>query len=415
MRPTEEVRDSAKLSWDNSSPTSPQHHPEHKEDTSAESEANPATSYCRPMTVAYDAVSYTSASSTCDEFEDPVSNSDRNTNHDKMTKRSKSKGSQAGSKSSKFSVFAKMPSFRKSKGSKGATGEEITQESSDGAGEGLLSEHGPHRENSDDEVFVRGNVLNQTVHQSLSSLHYEMEDEDCGFFPSSPQTRHVRQLVSQGSNGEGNGGASPDNPLLSLAQAPNGQTYKRSKSNDSLNIRMRFAQAHKSLSSLFESRSLDKENEEQATVGTDVDSGLAKQSSRRLKKAKENELLKRTISVPEGECSSAASGQSWEDITSSPLLDRLNSPGTPTSPGARRHTDPISKREGPLEASGKETPHGCKSEGLRRKLSPNGEPTTESGLPLFLDDSAVSQPINTSAVSPLSSSLATLTQQISPP
>ncbi|KAK1885133.1 Rho guanine nucleotide exchange factor 4 [Dissostichus eleginoides] len=373
-----------------------------------------------PKTSAYDAVSYTSASSTCDEFEDPVSPLDRNTNHDKMTKRSKSKGSQAGNKSSKFSVFAKMPSFRKSKGSKGATGEEITPESSDCGGEGLLSDQGPHRENSDDEVFVKGNVLNQTVHQSLSSMHYEMEEEDSGFFPSSPQTRHVRhvrhvqELAGQGSNGEGNGGPSPDNPLLSLAQAPNGQTYKRSKSNDSLNIRMRFAQAHKSLSSLFESRSLDKENEEQATVGTDVDSGLAKQTSRRLKKAREAELLQRAFSVPEGECTSTASGQSCEDITSSPLLDRLSSPGSPTSPGARHHTDPISKREVPWEASGNETPHGCKSEGQRRKLSPNGEPTTESGLPLFLDDSAVSQPINTNPVSPLSSSLATLTQQISP-
>ncbi|KAK5877939.1 hypothetical protein CesoFtcFv8_025398 [Champsocephalus esox] len=359
-----------------------------------------------PKTSAYDAVSYTSASSTCDEFEDPVCPLDRNTNHDKMTKRSKSKGSQAGSKSSKFSVFAKMPSFRKSKGSKGAPGEEITPESSDCGGEGLLSEQGPHRENSDDEVFVKGNVLNQ----SLSSMHYEMEEEDSGFFPSSPKTRHVRQ----GSNGEGNGGPSPDNPLLSLAQAPNGQTYKRSKSNDSLNIRMRFAQAHKSLSSLFESRSLDKENEEQATVGADVDSGLAKQTSRRLKKAREAELLKRAISVPEGECTSSASGPSCEDTTSSPLLDRLSSPGSPTSPGARHHTDPTSKREVPWEASGNETPHGCKSEGQRRKLSPNGELTTESGLPLFLDDSAVSQPINTSPVSPLSSSLATLTQQISP-
>ncbi|KAJ4925525.1 hypothetical protein JOQ06_018252 [Pogonophryne albipinna] len=409
MRPTEEVR--AYLSGVISSP---QHQPEIEEEsfTSAESEpdVSPATSFLHgsggPKTSAYDAVSYTSASSTCDEFEDPVSPLDKNTNHDKMTKRSKSKGSQAGNKSSKFSVFAKMPSFRKSKGSKGATGEEITPESSDCGGEGLLSEQGPHRENSDDEVFVKGNVLNQ----SLSSMHYEMEEEDSGFFPSSPKTRHVRQ----GSNGEGNGGPSPDNPLLSLAQAPNGPTYKRSKSNDSLNIRMRFAQAHKSLSSLFESRSLDKENEEQATVGTDVDSGLAKQTSRRLKKAREAELLKRAISVPEGECTSTASGPSCEDTTSSPLLDMLSSPGSPTSPGARRHTDPTSKQEVPWEASGNETPHGCKSEGQRRKLSPNGEPTTESGLPLFLDDSAVSQPINTSPVSPLSSSLATLTQQISP-
>uniref|UniRef100_A0A8D0AGH5 Rho guanine nucleotide exchange factor 4 n=1 Tax=Sander lucioperca TaxID=283035 RepID=A0A8D0AGH5_SANLU len=394
MRPAEDVGgDIANLSGDISSPKSPHHQPEQEEESlttaELEPEVNPATpvlygsdeKHSRPTIVAYDAVSYTSASSNCDELDDPHFDiSARNANLDKITKRSKTKGTQTGNKGSKFSVFAKMPSFRKAKGSKGSKSEECPQESSDGGGEGLLSGEGQQRDNSDDEVFVKGDILNQTVHQALSSLHCEIEEEDCGFYPSTPDTRHVHQLVSQGSSGEGNRGPSPENPLLRQVQSPNVQTYKRSKSNDSLNIRMRFAQAHKSISSLFESRSMDKENEEQATVGIDVDSAAAKQSWRKLKRAKEAELLKRTHSLPDEECSNTASGRGW-------------------SPSSFR-----------------ENPHGCKSEGQRRKCSPNGVPTTlcVSGLPPFLDF-AVPQPNRTSPVSPLSScSVATLTHQLSP-
>uniref|UniRef100_A0A8P4FZ89 Rho guanine nucleotide exchange factor 4 n=1 Tax=Dicentrarchus labrax TaxID=13489 RepID=A0A8P4FZ89_DICLA len=377
MWPAEEVKDNVNFSGDISSPHR-QNEQEEESFTTAElePEVNPATPVlrsssekrCGPMTVAYDAVSYTSASSNCDELEDPhFAISARNANPDKM-KRSKTKGNQTGNKGSKFSVFAKMPSFRKAKGSKGAKSEEVPQESSDGVGEGLLPEQGLLRDNSDDEVFVKDDILNQTVHQAFSSFHYEVEEDDCGFLPSTPHTRHVRQL------------------------SPNGQTYKRSKSNDSLNIRMRFAQAHKSLSSLFESRSMDKENEEQATMGIDVDSGKAKQSWRKLKKAKEAELLKRTLSVPDGECRS------------------------PSSFRTLRHTDPITKRGVP-QGSGMETPHGCKSEGQKRKCSPNVLPTTlcVSGLSPFLDDSAVPLPNHISPVSPLSPcSQVILTHQISP-
>ncbi|XP_027131216.1 uncharacterized protein arhgef4 isoform X1 [Larimichthys crocea] len=407
------VTDNVNLSRDISIPRSTHHQPQQEEESltavELEPEANPAThvlhssSEKMTMTVAYDAVSYTSTSSNCDESEDPhFAVSARNAIPDKTTNRSKTKGNQTGNKSSKFSVFAKMPSFRKVKGSKGAKSEELSQESSDGGSEGLLPEQGTQRDNSDDEVFVKGDILNQTPHQAFSLLHYEVEEED--FFSSTPHSRHVRQIVSQGNSGEGNGGPCPDNPLLRQVQSPNGQTYKRSKSNDSLNIRMRFAQAHKSLSSLFESRSMDKENEEQATIGIDVDSVKAKQSWKKLKKAKETELLKRTLSVPDGECSNMAPGQVHGDLTSSPL----SSPGSPSSLRALCHTDPISKRGVP-QGSGKENPHGCKSEGQRRRCSPNGLPTT------FLDDSGLPLPSYNSPASPLSPcSQATLNHQLSP-
>ncbi|XP_045917935.1 uncharacterized protein arhgef4 isoform X1 [Micropterus dolomieu] len=418
-RPAEVVQDNVNLSGYISSIKTPHHQPEQEQESlrTAESEpevnpvlCNSSEKHCRPMTVAHDAAPYTSASSNCDELEDPCFViSARNANPDKMNKRSKTKGNNSGNKGSKFSVFAKMPSFRKARGSKGAKSEEVPQEPSDGGGEeeALLDEKGPQRDNSDDEVFAKGDVLNQTVHQAITSLCCEIEKENCGFFSPTPHTRHVRQLVSQGSDGEGNGGPSPDNPLLRQVQSPNGQTYKRSKSNDSLNIRMCFAQAHRSLSSLFESRSMDKENEGQATVGTDVDSGKAKLSWRKLKKA---EILKRTLSVPDGECTNTASEHDLGDLTSSLIRDRFSSPGSPSSLRALRHTDPIFKRGVP-QVSGKGNIHGCKSEGQRRKCSANGPPTTLciSGLPQFLDDSAVSPD------SPLSpSSLATLAHKLSP-
>ncbi|KAM7370239.1 hypothetical protein PAMP_011510 [Pampus punctatissimus] len=424
MRPAEEVRDVVNLSGDISSSKSPLILPEQEERSSTSAELEPELKLatvlrssserrCRPMTVAYHAVSYTSTSSNFDEMDDPqFAVSDRNANSDKL-KKSKTKGNQTGNKGSKFSVFTKMPSFRKAKCSKSSKNEEAPPELSVGGGEGLLPEQGPQGDNSDDEVFVKGDILNQTVHQASSSVHYEIEED--GFFSSTPRTCHVRQLVSQGSNGEGDEGPSTENPLLMQVQSPNGQTYKRSKSNDSLNIRMRFAQAHKSLSSLFESRSMDKVNEEQANVGIDGDSGKAKQSWRKLKKAREAELLKRTMSVPDGECSSTASGQDHRDLTSNPFPDRFSNPGSPSS--LRAHTDPISKRGVP-QGSGKENPHGCKSEGQRRKLSPNGLPFTPSvsGLPPFLDYCAVPQPSHTSPVSPLSPcSLDTLTHQHLPP
>ncbi|KAF7646455.1 hypothetical protein LDENG_00187780 [Lucifuga dentata] len=374
------------VSEDICSPKSPNCQPVHEEDTlsTAESEPdlNPASPdpdefrvppllrgstdrHCRPVTVAYDTMSYTTNSS-CDETEET------------KTKKSKIKGSQTGSKGSKFSVFAKMPSFRKAKGLKGAKAEESPRESPDGEipHSSPLPEQELQGNNSDEEVFLKSSILSQTA----------------------------QQLFGQGVSGEESGGLDQENPLLRQVQLPDVHTYKRSKSNDSLNIRMRFAQAHKSFSSLFESRSMDKENEEQATEG---DLGKTKQSWKKLKKAKEAELLRRTISVPDEECSQTGAEQDHGDFMSSSILNRFSSPGSPCSLRALRHTDPISKRGVP-QVSGKDKPRGCKSEGQRRKHSPNGLPSSK-------DDSAVAAPNDTSPLSPFSpGSLATLTHLHSP-
>lgn len=385
LRPAEKAGDNANLSGDNSIPKSIDHQPDQKEECH------------RPIAVAYDAASHNSASSSSDAMEKShLSIWGRSNNPNKVTQKSKTKGNQTGNKASKFSVFAKMPSFRKSKGSKGAKIEEVSQESSDGGDEGSLSEQEPQRDNLADNILVKNDMLSQTVHQALSSSHSEIEEEDCDFFSSTPHNY-------QGSSEEGNEKLSPNDPTLKQVQTPDGQTYKRSKSNDSLNIRMRFAQAHKSLSSLFESRSVDKDNNEQAPVTTGVDSDTAKQCWAKMTQATDVEQLKRTLSLPDGDCRNIARGQGLRDIMSSPLLERHCSLGSPSSLRSLRHTDPISKRGVP-QGSVEENSHGCNPEGHRM----------HDLLPSF-NDSAVPLPNSTSPVSHANHCLpATPINQVSP-
>nr|XP_043897992.1 uncharacterized protein LOC122779572 isoform X1 [Solea senegalensis] len=391
MRPAED-RGVVSLSGDTSSPAGPRHQAANPAELEADVHtATPvqrsnSEKHCRPMTVAYDAVCYTSVSGSCSEYEDAhFSAADTHADADGTIKRRKTKQSQTGNRGSAFSVFAKMPSFRKAKGAKGCRSEEVPQESLDG-GEGPMSEQGPGTDNLDDEVFEK----DQTFQQEMSPVGNNIEKEDCGFLHSTPNSDHVPHLDSQSSVHVGNGGTSPDNALSEQVDSPNRQSYKRSKSNDSLNIRMRFAQAHKTLSSLFESRSIDKKNED--SVDTDVDSGKIKQSWRKLKKAKEAELLKKPQTASDGECSSITSGQDCGHFASSPLLDRSSNPGSLSSIRNLRHTDPISKR-GFSPGSGNENPLGCKSEGQRRKCSPNAS---------LFDDSPVLQTNHSGPGSPLS-------------
>ncbi|XP_072234225.1 uncharacterized protein arhgef4 isoform X2 [Leuresthes tenuis] len=366
--------------------------------------------HCTPMTVAYDALSCTTANSN--EMRDtPFAISASNTNSEKIAKRD----IKTGDKGSKFSMFAKLPSFRRMKVSKAAKNEKIPLTSSDGGSEGFLSEQGSQWDHSDDEVFVRDDILYQSGHQALSPVHYEIKKEDNSSIPLSPNICFVHQFVNQGNSCEDKEGPSSDNHLRQI-QSPNGQSYKRSKSNDSLNISMRFAQAHKSLSSLFESFLLDKENHEQATVNIDIDCGNVNQSWRNLKKNTQLEHLKITISAPEGESSKTASEHYHGDLNSCPHVDGLTSPGSPSFLRTLRHTDPISKRGVP-QRSGNENPKGCKSEGLRRKYPTNSLPTILclSCQPPVSDVATVQQSNYSSPISPMSPFLSAKSSNLSLP
>ncbi|XP_071271059.1 uncharacterized protein [Salvelinus alpinus] len=405
--------------------------PNDRDHASSERRSSPT-----PTSVSYD---FDTTSTNSEEMEEsilPVSGG--NTNLHKPMK-SKSKGSQAGrSKSSKFSVFAKMPSFRKGKSLKNAKGEDLPQDSPDlglsrDMGGGQVGQGGDTSD--DDNVFLKGDILNQTLQQSFSSGlvgRYETEQEDNGFFPSTPRTRHVRLLFRDGPG---------DTPLTSQpgglrhnqTGAPEGlHGYKRSKSSDSLNLRMRFAQAHKSLSSLFESRSMDKENEEEQVnieTGSEGEVGRAKQSWRRLKRerAKEAELLRRTLSVPVGDGDKGGDGedggvrtprQIHSDYASRSALV-LSVPGSPSSLRALCLTDPLTKRgfQDSHSVAEENTPLGCKSEGQRRKgkVLPNGLSInfSDSGPPSS-DDSEAPPTNDSSPLSPMSpASLSTLANQLS--
>ncbi|KAG9343605.1 hypothetical protein JZ751_013775 [Albula glossodonta] len=315
----------------------------------------------------------------------------------------KNKGARAGStgKTSKFSVFSRIPSFRKSKNSaregKGYKAEPShgasTPERDEGSWEGSpkrrphpslhrahlslstdhLREAGQQGGNLDDEVFDKGMLI-------------AGETEEYGFCPSEPRTRHVRQLYSQtcdrdpsGDNSKAPGLGSP-NPAERLG-------HKRSKSSDSLNLWMRLSLAHKSLSNLFESRPPEMEAEEDSQRKT-------KPSWRGPKQAKEAELLKRAMSVPDSSGSSV--GRSARQVHSDYALrsaqDRLKGP--PVPPRASRYSDPLSKKgilKEPLEDSSNES----KSEEMRGWASP------PNSLSLICQDSTPHTPWEESEFPPL--------------
>nr|XP_029500995.1 uncharacterized protein LOC115116642 [Oncorhynchus nerka] len=371
-----------------------------------------------PTSVSYDFDTTSTNSEETEESILPVSGGNAKL-HKPM--KSKSKGGRAGS--SKFSVFSKMPSFRKKNSLKNTKVDSSPRDSPD---LGLGRELGGDTSDND-SVFL-------TVQQAFSSGPvgcYETEEEDYSFFPSTPRTRHVRLLSREEPS-------SPDTPLTSQpgglrhnqTGTPEGlHGYKRSKSSDSLNLRMRFAQAHKSLSSLFESRSMDKENEEEqgsVETGSEGKVGRAKQSWRRLR-AKEAELVRRTLSVPVGD---GVEGEDGGGLRSPRQIHRdyascsasgsvLSVPGSPSSLRALNLTDHFTKKglQDSQRRSGANTSQGCKLDGERRKgkvppkdLSIN---FSDSGPPYSQDSEA--PPANESSpLSPMSpASLAALANQLS--
>ncbi|TSU75985.1 Rho guanine nucleotide exchange factor 4 [Bagarius yarrelli] len=203
-------------------------------------------------------------------------------------------------KPSKFSVFSKMPSFRRGKSiakdEKVSRGDISLRDSQD-KGEDLLhltqdvgQDLGSQQENSDDEVFYKAEAVNK---QPVFQGHTEEEEEVNIQGTEDTEVLEMPQLKQ-----------STGNECLSC---------KRSKSTEGLSFRLRFAQAHKSLSSLFESRTMDRHKE-----FLESDDTQNKLSWRKQKRTNEVDLLRRTMSVPD--------------------------PGKNGNKAMQRHTDPLSKR-----------------------------------------------------------------------
>ncbi|XP_058890578.1 uncharacterized protein LOC117417366 isoform X3 [Acipenser ruthenus] len=328
----------------------------------------------------------------------------------KAVQKQTSKSSTTG-KTSK-SVFSKMPSFRRKKKpsrdnkenggnpSKDSTSAPQVEGSSEEKGQDNMTkdgvptykihyplyrahvsygsdhlQHTPRSEelitdNSDEEdVFEKSSTLNQNMSKAFFSGRIEMDDN--GFNPSTPWTKHVRKLYNQSSSTvDGDTISSSGDQETKKSQTGENVCYKRSKSTDSLNLRMRFALAHKSLSSFFESKSLEKENEEHSSK-LDSEETKSKQISwRKFKKAKEAELLKRGVSA-----SDAQSPRSHRQIHSE-YATRISrdKQGGRASPAVKRATKSSDITE---EASTVEIPRnpleGSKSaDGKKRKGPPNG-------------------------------------------
>lgn len=343
------------------------------------------------------AASHLPASSQCIEANgSDFADYDKYVNCEKVTKKSK-RVHRKGNKGHKFGVFGKMHCFNKTNDSISQKREELALETSAGRAEDLLSELEKElEENSHNEV--ENNLLHLTAKACSTELH-KQDKEDVGFFPSVPD---VCLFVSQR---DGQGGTFPDN--MRDVHSGHRQADKMSQSNDSLNLRMRFSQAHRSLSSLFESRTVELDSEGLSTMDTDGDSGKVKQSWRPPNKPEDDHLLNRTISMPGGDCSKISSGHDHGHFLTSLLQHRLSGSESPSSLRNLHYSDSISKW-GLSHWSEKQINH-CISEGRPMKWSPDDHQVSSgcvSHLHLSSEDSAVSCPNQTSPPSNLSLGLA---------
>ncbi|KAK1794857.1 hypothetical protein P4O66_010060 [Electrophorus voltai] len=327
----------------------------------------------------------------------------------------------AKAKTSKFSVFRKMPSFRRGKSlgadGRGSKGEKLPMDSPDRGLDLLLyrrhlsqapelgrGTETPADDSDDDDIFYRSDALKNPVHQVMCGSRVDMEEEVEGDICATSETSICQEGCVQGL-GEA------EVADLKQSSGSGGSGYRRSKSSEGLSLRLRFAQAHKSLSGLFESRSMDRDSEEPETQ-PGLAEVRAKPSWRKQKRAKEAELLRRTQSEPERERGGAkATRVIHSDYASRTAQERLCLEGVLTLPQTQCCTDPLSKR------SVGSSPQGCKSEGRRRKCPPNGFSValSDTGRLSSDDSSEALPPGDSSPLSPMRPlSLTALTNQIPP-
>ncbi|XP_056112982.1 uncharacterized protein arhgef4 isoform X2 [Rhinichthys klamathensis goyatoka] len=266
----------------------------------------------------------------------------------------RNKRTQSG-KGSMFSVFSRMPSFRKTKREhkgnnkvdpevkdsnvEGDERDEVKYSRSLTHNNSQTSLYKTHfsqstdhltditkfSEHSNDDIFEKAFAFNlqsrekYTQSQNLNQLQ-QHKDGDAQNFKASPRTEGLQQ--------------------------------KRSKSTDNLNLRLKLAMAHKSLSSLFESRYPERDNQEQI-LQSENEEVKTKQSWRKMKHFKEAELYKRTLSLPGAVCDKSTHQSHIDCAFCAPQnRSRLNS--SPASQKSLRNTchfDPQSLESAPQEPS----------------------------------------------------------------
>ncbi|XP_057190114.1 uncharacterized protein arhgef4 isoform X2 [Triplophysa rosa] len=298
---------------------------------------------------------------------------------------SRSKRNQSG-KGSVFSVFSRMPSFRKTKREqKGNNKADPEVEDSE---DGHEREEGkPNVTPSKLHPSFYKNPISQSSDHLIDIMKYgdhSNADVSEKTFALNFQNREIyAQCASQNCHHSAQQ-QNKDGEALNFKTFPmtDGLQQKRSKSTDNLNLRMKLAMAHKSLSSLFESKYPERDNQEQI-LPTQNEEVRTRQSWRKVKRPKDVEPYKRTISVPGTACdTSTHQNHSDSSFCSPQSRSRLNS-----SPGSQKtlrnacHSEPQSFKSAPQEPSEDTTEKNCLDGGeLRNAVSSDSDHASLDGF-----------------------------------
>ncbi|XP_056597080.1 uncharacterized protein arhgef4 isoform X3 [Triplophysa dalaica] len=249
-------------------------------------------------------------------------------------------------KGSVFSVFSRMPSFRKTKREqKGNNKADPEVEDSEDGHE--REEVKPNITPSKTHPSFNKNPISQTSDHLIDIMKYGDYSKDDIFEKAFALNFQNKEKYAQCASQNVNQSAqhqNKDGEALNFKTFPmtDGLQQKRSKSTDNLNLRMKLAMAQKSLSSLFESKYPERDNQELPTQNEEV---RTRQSWRKVKRPKDVEPYKRTISVPGTACDTSTHPNHSDCSFCSPQSrSRLHS-----SPGLRNvgHSEPQSFKSAP--------------------------------------------------------------------
>lgn len=218
------------------------------------------------------------------------------------------KRNQSG-KGSMFSVFSRMPSFRKTKREqKGNNKADPEVEDSEDSHE--REEVKPNLTPSKAHPSFYKNPVSQSSDHLIDIMKNSDHSNDDVFekaFALNLQNREKYAQCASQNVPHSSQQQNKDGEALNFKTYPmtDGLQQKRSKSTDNLNLRMKLAMAHKSLSSLFEPKYLERDNQEQILPTQNEEVGT-RQSWRKTKRSKDVEPYKKTLSVPGTACDASA-------------------------------------------------------------------------------------------------------------
>ncbi|XDV27089.1 hypothetical protein PO909_030681 [Leuciscus waleckii] len=266
----------------------------------------------------------------------------------------RNKRTQSG-KGSMFSVFSRMPSFRKTKREHKGSNKvdpEVKDSNVDGDERDEVKYSRSLTRNNSQTSLYKTHISQSTDHLTDITKLSDHSNDDI-FEKAFAFNLLNREKYTQSQNlyqlqqhKEG------DAQTFRASPTTEGLQQKRSKSTDNLNLRLKLAMAHKSLSSLFESRCPERDNQEQI-VQSENEEVKTKQSWRKMKQFKEAELYKRTLSLPGTVCDKSTHQSPIDSAFCAPQnRSRLNS--SPVSQKSLRNTchfDPQSLETAPQEQS----------------------------------------------------------------